>query len=142
MYKIAKILAIILGVAGLVLWVLIVQQGAESGMVDVMINLAVYMTLIVAAIALLMSIWQLITHPDKLKKSLISLAAFALVLLISYFVLSSGSDIDLEAMSRRGIEVDEATSKLVGGGLIAFYILAGVAVLAMLLSGAKKIISK
>lgn len=142
MYKIAKILAIILGVIGLVLWVLIVRSDDNEGTVGLMIQLGVWMTIIIAGITFLFSAIQLITHPDKLKKSLVSIGAFAVIIAVSYFVLASGTDIDLDEMGRKGIEVSEGTSKLVGAGLIAFYILAAVAVIAMLASGAKKLLSK
>lgn len=142
MYKIAKILAIILGVVGLVLWVMIANSTDNEGTVSMMITLGTWMTIITAVVTLLFAVVQLVSHPDKLKKSLISIGAFALIMIVSYYVFSSGTDIDLAEMSRKGIDVTEGTSKLVGGGLIAFYILAAVAVLAMLLSGAKKLISK
>ena len=142
MYKIAKILAILLGVVGLILWILLVRSDENSSTVDIMIGLGIWMTIIIAVITLLFSIAQLVTHPDKLKKSLISIVAFALILLISYFVLATGTDVNLQEMSRKGIEVSEGTVKLVGGGLWAFYLLAIVAVGAMIIGGAKKILSK
>ncbi|WP_224487695.1 hypothetical protein [Robertkochia flava] len=143
MYRIAKILAIILGVVGLVVWVMIARNDnpSQSGMVDVMINLGYWMTIITAVVTFAFSIWQLLTHPDKLKKALISLGVFALVLFISYAVLSSGTDINLDRLAQRGINVTEGTSKMVGAGLWAFYLLAIIAVVAMVFSGIKKIIS-
>lgn len=143
MYRIAKILAIILGVVGLVVWVMIARNDnpSESGMVDLMINLGKWMTILTAIVTFVFSLWQLLTHPDKLKKALISIGVFALVLVISYAVLSSGTDVDLERMAQRGIDVTEGTSKMVGAGLWAFYLLALIAVGAMLLSGVKKLLN-
>jgi hypothetical protein len=88
-----------------------------------------------------LAIWQLITHPDKLKRALISLAVFGVVILASYFVLSSGTDINLERLAAKGIQVDEGTSRMVGAGLWAFYLLALIAIVAMLFSGVKKVLN-
>ena len=143
MYRIAKILAIILGVVGLVVWVMIArdENPSGSGMVDLMINLGKWMTILTAVVTLAFAIWQLLTHPDKLWKALISLGVFAVVLVISY-VLSSGTDINLDRLAARGIDVTEGTSKMVGAGLYAFYLLAFIAVVAMVFSGIKKVLSK
>ncbi|MCX2678766.1 hypothetical protein OOZ15_02325 [Galbibacter sp. EGI 63066] len=142
MYKIAKILAIILGIVGLVLWVVIANSNDNEGMISLMINVGKWMTIITAVVTVLFAIVQLLSHPDKLKKSLISIVAFGLVLLISYFVLSSGTDVDLQAMADKGIDVTEGTSKTVGAGLWAFYLLAIIAILAMVVSGVKKILTR
>ena len=143
MYRIAKILAIILGVVGLVIWVMIARSDNPegSGMVDLMINLGYYMTIITAVVTFAFAVWQLITHPDKLKKALISLGAFAVVLVIAYAVLASGTNINLDSLAQRGIVVDEGTSKMVGAGLWAFYLLALIAVLSMVFAGVKKILN-
>ncbi|TRZ46364.1 hypothetical protein [Robertkochia solimangrovi] len=146
MYKIAKIIAIVLGVIGLVLWLMLMRLGEgeveTSSVVDFMLNLGIWMTVILALVTIVLSFFQLLTHPEKLKKALISAGAFILVIVISYFVLSTGSDLDFAGLSRKGIEVTEATSKWVGAGLWAFYLLAGIAVLAMVISGFKKPLSK
>lgn len=143
MYRIAKILAIILGVIGLIVWVMIARDAnpAESSMIDLMINLGKWMTILTAIVTFGFAIWQLLTHPDKLWKALISLGVFAAVLVISY-MLSSGTDINLEGLAQKGIDVTEGTSRMVGAGLWAFYLLAFIAVIAMVFSGIKKIISK
>lgn len=140
MYKIAKILAIVLGVVGVILWALIARSEDPSGSntIDIMINLGKYMTILAAVVALLFTLVNLVTHPNKLKKALISLGVFALVVIVSYAV-SSGTDVDLTKMAERGIETSEGTSKTVGAGLIAFYILAAMAVLSMVVSGFKKV---
>ncbi|WP_335966292.1 hypothetical protein [Galbibacter sp. PAP.153] len=137
MYKIAKIIAIILGVIGLVLWVLIARSDDNGSYIDVMLNLGIGLTIIAAVITLLFSIVGLASDTDKLKKSLISLAVFALVLIVSYF-LATGTDVDLQKMADRGIQVTEGTVKTVGAGLISFYVLTVLAILAMIIGGFKK----
>ncbi|MCF8713383.1 hypothetical protein JM658_00950 [Joostella atrarenae] len=138
MYKIAKILAIILSVIGLVLWVLIAQNDDNEGFIGIMINLGIWLTVIVAGITFIFSIVGLASDADKLKKALISVAAFAVIVLVSYFVFANGSDVNLQQMADRGIDVTEGTVKAVDAGLWTFYILAVLAILAMVVGGFKK----
>ncbi|MCM5662574.1 hypothetical protein [Galbibacter mesophilus] len=138
MYKIAKILAIILGVVGLGLWIAIVYQDNNEGVISLMINLGIWLTIIIAAITFIFSLVGLASDPDKLKKSLISVGVFALIIAISYFVLASGSDVDLDKMAARDIDVSENTVKWVGAGLWTFFILAILAVGAMIVGSFKK----
>lgn len=146
MYKVAKIIAIILGVIGFVLWIIIARADsnvvAEAGsssnnIVGMMINLGYWLTIIVAIITLLFSLVGLASDANKLKKAAISLAVFAVVIVVSY-VLASGTDVDLFRMANRGIHVTEGAVRWVGAGLWAFYILALLAILAMVIGAFKK----
>jgi uncharacterized oligopeptide transporter (OPT) family protein len=146
MYKIAKIIAIILGVISLVLWVLIARADSEevavvgsssNNVVGIMINLGYWLTIVVAIITLLFSLAGLATEPEKLKKALISVGVFGAVILVSYLIgTSEGFNFDL--MADKGIDVSESTVKWVDAGLWSFYILAFLAVLAMIVGGFKK----
>ena len=69
----------------------------------------------------------------KLKKTGISIAAFAAVVLLS-FLLSEG----VETPMKDGKMLSASGSRWVGAGLRTFYILAIVAVGAMLFSGVKR----
>lgn len=146
MYKVAKIIAIILGVIGFVLWIIIARADsnvvAEAGsssnnIVGIMINLGYWLTIIVAIITLLFSLVGLASDGNKLKKAAISLAVFAVVIVVSY-VLASGTNVDLFRMANRGIHVTEGAVRWVGAGLWAFYILALLAILAMVIGAFKK----
>lgn len=146
MYKVAKIIAIILGVIGFVLWIIIARADsnvvAEAGsssnnIVGMMINLGYWLTIIVAIITLLFSLVGLASDGNKLKKAAISLAVFAVVIVVSY-VLASGTNVDLFRMANRGIHVTEGAVRWVGAGLWAFYILALLAILAMVIGAFKK----
>jgi hypothetical protein len=53
--------------------------------------------------------------------------------------LSSGTDLDLKPFISKGLDVTESTSKYVGMGLITFYILTAIAILAMIYTGVKKL---
>jgi len=79
----------------------------------------------------------LTSDAKKLKKALLSAGLFLAVIGISY-VMSTGVETPLkdgEVLSANG-------SRWVGAGLRAFYILAVVAIGAMLMSGAKRIFNK
>lgn len=146
MYKIAKIIAIILGVIGLVLWVLIAradsdvvaQAGSSSNtVVGLMINLGYWATIIVAIVTLLFSLVGLASEPEKLKKALISLGVFGVVVLVSYLIATS-EGFNFDKMADKGINVSAGTVKWVDAGLWSFYILAILALLAMLIGSFKK----
>ncbi|EKF54716.1 hypothetical protein I215_11030 [Galbibacter marinus] len=146
MYKIAKIVAIILGVIGLVLWVIIAradsdvvaQTGSSSNnVVGMMISLGYWATIIVAIVTLLFSLAGIASEPQKLKKALISVGVFAAVVLVSYLIGTS-EGFDFDKMADKGIAVTASTVKWVDAGLWSFYILAFMAVVAMIVGGFKK----
>lgn len=146
MYKIAKIIAIILGVIGLILWVLIARADsdvvAETGsgannVVGLMLTVGIWTTIIVAVVTLLFSLAGMASDPQKLKKALISLGVFAVVVLVSYLIATS-EGFNFDKMADKGITVSPGTVRWVDAGLWSFYILAGLAVLAMILGGFKK----
>ncbi len=147
MQKIIKIILILLGVLGIVFWVLLPGSDVPSSdaMENTNVNAMFYIAYVLLGIPVLAVLFytlkNLASNPDKLKKSLILVVSFLIVLAISY-ALSSGTDVKLEKFTEAGIDVDESSSKMVGAGLIAFYILAALAIISMLLSGVKKILSK
>lgn len=129
MYKIAKIAGIVLGVLGIVLWILVARQdNPDSGSTDIFLRLGFWMTIITAVITLVYALLNLFTSPDKLKKALIGIGAFLLVILISYFT-ASGKEVG---------GASAGTVKWVDAGLRSFYILTVVAIGAMVVAGLKK----
>merc|ERR1711916_67374 len=74
----------------------------------------------------------------NIKKTLLSVGAFLLIVIIGY-VMSSGSLDGLPADLIQTENVTEKTSKWVGAGLNTFYILAILAVGSMIFSGFKKV---
>ena len=128
MQKIAKIIAIILGVIGIVLWAMIVSSDSNDGAIDGMLHMGKAMTYITAGITLIFTILNLVSSGSKLKKALISIVGFAIVVIISYAIADS-SEI-------RGASA--STSKWVGAGLYTFYFLLAIAAGTMLFSGIKK----
>lgn len=137
--KITKLIAAIIGVAGIVLWIFLL--GSTEPYADIMINVAKVLVVAAAAIVLLFTLINLISHPDKLKKSLLAIVSFLVIVAIGY-VLADGADINMQDMAKRGISITESTSKLVGAGLITFYILAILAAGMMLFTGIAKFLKK
>ena len=147
MQKIFKIVLILLGVLGVALWFMLpgeevpVDTAMEDTNVNFMFYIAYVLLLIPIVAVLLYTFRNLFKSPDKLKKALISIVGFLVVVVISY-ALSSGGDVDLDDFAQKGIEVTESSSKMVGAGLITFYILAAIAILYMAVSSLKKVFSK
>jgi len=141
--KITKYVALALGVIGLILQVVILRKGDDAiemaglagnfSSVSPMINLAIIILIVTVLITLVSSFAALASNPDKLKKAGISIAAFTAVVLLS-FLLSEG----VETPMKDGEVLSASSSRWVGAGLRTFYILAVVAIGAMLYSGVKR----
>jgi len=142
LHKILKIVALILGVAGLIFWVLLVAKGDEvvkstGEGVDPLIYIA-YITLAIVLLFVVIFVLKGILT-GNLKKTLLSIGAFLAIVIVSY-MMSSGSVEGLPLID--GEPISESGSKWVSTGLNTFYILAIGAIGAMVLSGLKKLTSK
>ncbi len=143
--KIVKIIALIISLAALYFLIRIMVLGDEAietdvanqGVLSGFANLAYVVLGIAAVSAVLFSIVNLVSQPDKLKKALISLGVFALIVAVAWF-LSSGE----ERILSDGTTLTAGQSQLVEAGIKAFYILSIVAVGLMLFFGIKKTFSK
>jgi len=141
--KITTIVALVLGVLGLIFQVLILSKGDDAiemnslagdfSAVTPMITLAIIILAVVVLITVVSSLAALASNPAKLKKALISIAAFVAVVLISY-LFSDG----VETPRKDGDVLSAFGSRLVGTGLRTFYILAVIAIGSMLFSGVKR----
>lgn len=147
MHKIVKIALIVIGLIGAVLWFMLPErempaaEAAQSGAMNGMFIIT-YILLGIAIIAsLLFTLKNLFSNPQSLKKTLMVLGGFLLIVAIAY-VLASGTDVSIEEMAGRGIETSESTIKRIGMGLNVFFILTVVAVALMVLPGIKKLFSK
>lgn len=143
--KIIRILMAVVGVIAIIFLARIIgvgdteiREGSAGGVVLPLMYIAYIALAVTVIIVLLFTIINLLKKPALLKKALINIGLFALVLIAAY-VLSSGTDIDLKQFTDKGLDVTESTSKYVGMGLIAFYILTVVAVATMVFSGVKKL---
>lgn len=142
LHKILKIVALILGVAGVIFWILLVAKGDEvvkstGEGVDPLIYIA-YITLAIVLLFVVIYVLKGI-FTGNLKKTLLSIGAFLAIVIVSY-MMSSGSVEGLPLLD--GEPISESGSKWVSTGLNAFYILAIGAIGAMALSGIKKLIDR
>jgi len=137
LHKILKIVAMTLAVFGAI-FALMIITGSES-MIDNMLYIAYAVLAVILVLVLIYVLKGLVT--GNAKKTLLSLGMFVGVLVIAY-LMSSGSDLNLQPFLDKGLDVTESTSKTVGAGLNAFYILAVVAIGSVAFSGLKKAIKK
>ena len=144
---IVKIISAVFGLLGVVFLFRIIGAGDEEikmaatsgdfAIVSPLVSLAIAILLITVLITLVFSILNLASSSKKLKKSLIFIGCFVVVTLIAYAV-SDG----VETPMKDGEVLSANGSRWVGTGLRMFYILATLAILSMVLSGAKKILKK
>ena len=144
---IVKIVSAVFGLLGVVFLFRIIGAGdeeikmaASSGdfaTVSPLVSLAIAILFITVSITLVFSILNLTSSSKKLKKSLIFIGCFIVVTIIAY----AASD-GVETPMKDGEVLSASGSRWVGTGLRMFYILATLAILSMLLSGAKKILKK
>ncbi len=137
LYKVIKILAFVLAIVGAV-FMLMIMTGNEA-MIDNMLAVT-YVTLgLVIAFVLLFVVKGF--FEGNIKKTLLTLGAFLAIIGVSY-ALSSGTDLNLKPFTDKGVDITEGDSKMVGAGLIAFYILAFLAIVSMAFSGIKGLFNK
>ena len=138
LHKILKIVAIVLSVIGAAFALMIVA--GDEATADSMSGNMLFVSYVILALILVLVVIFVIKglFAGDIKKTLMSVGAFAAIILISY-ILSSGTDLDLSGFNSKGLGITEAISKNVGAGLIAFYILGFLAIVSMIFSGFKKI---
>ena len=96
---------------------------------------------IAVVVSLLFSLINLFSNPTSLKKTLMVVGGFLVVVIFAY-VLADGTDIDLDEMANRGIPTTETVVKRIGTGLNLFFLLVAIAVGAMLFGGIRKMSNK
>lgn len=142
LHKILKYLALVIGVLGLILWGRVLMAGDEAiessadlqaSVVTPFLIVAYIIFALIVLLVLVFVIKGLFT--GDIKKTLLSVGAFLLIVVIAYLV-TSGTE-----MTMSDGEVFSAnTTHWVGAGLVTFYILAATAILLMVVSGVKKLI--
>ena len=141
LHKISKIVALVLGVAGVLLWGMLMIKGDEAVIasggegLDSFLYVA-YLTFTILLVIVVVFVIKGIANGD-VKKTLMSVGAFLLIFVISY-ILADG----VESFTKDGELVTAQTSRFIGTGLYAFYILSVVAVVAMAFSGVKKLTTR
>ncbi|WP_194766987.1 hypothetical protein [Tamlana sp. I1] len=141
LHKVLKIVAFALAIIGAI-FALMIMTGDDSTALSMSGNM-LYIAYVTLAIVLFLVFIFVIKglFAGNIKKTIMTVGAFVLVLVISY-ALSSGTDLDLKPFTDKGLDITESTSKDVGAGLYAFYILAVIAIGSMLFGGVKKIFNK
>ncbi|CAM3252877.1 hypothetical protein [Aequorivita lipolytica] len=137
LHKILKIVALLLGIAGVIFLAMIITKGDEAVSatgegVDGFLYVA-YITFAITIVFVLFFVLKGI-FAGNIKNTLISVGAFLLIVAISY-VLADGNPMAMQ----EGEMLSASGSKWVGTGLYAFYILAVIAVGSMVFSGIKKV---
>jgi hypothetical protein len=133
LHKIIRIVVLILALIGIVLLATILS--GNNGTISLYMNIAYLILGLAIFFTLLFSFTQLFTNKASLKKTLISVGAFILVILIS-FVLASGEDV----YKQGELVITESGSKWVDTGLRTFYFLVIIAIGLMFISGVKKLV--
>ena len=145
--KITNIIAISLGVLGLVFLAFIISQGDDSiemsamqgdyGFVSAIIYLAFIVLGIVVLSTVVFSLMNLFSDKDKLKKAGISIGSFLAVIILA-FILSEG----VETPMQDGKVLSASGSRWVETGIRTFYLLTLIAVGIMIFNSVRKLIKK
>ncbi|MEK9612924.1 MAG: hypothetical protein VW080_03245 [Flavobacteriaceae bacterium] len=144
---IVKIISAVFGLLGVIFLFRIIGAGDEEiklaasmgdfGTVSPLVSLSIAILAITVIVTVVFSLMNLASSGQKLKKSLIFLGCFLVVVGISY-AASTG----VETPLKDGEMLSASGSRWVGTGLRMFYILAGLAILSMILSGVQKILNR
>ena len=141
-HKILKYFALVIGVIGLILLGRIILAGddaieASASEQQSLVTPFIWLAYLVLAVVLVLVAFYVIKglFRGNIKNTLISVGAFLLIIIIAY-VLTDGEAIEL----KDGGTLSASASHWVSAGLYVFYILAIVAVGAMVLSGVRKLI--
>ena len=141
-HKILKYLALVIGVVGLILLARIIMAGDDSisnsastqaSVLDPFMWLSYLVLLVVIVLVGFFVIKGLFR--GNIKNTLIAVGSFVLIVVIAYLV-TDGTETTL----KDGEVLSASASHWVGAGLVTFYILAAIAVGAMVLSGIRKLI--
>jgi uncharacterized membrane protein len=144
---IVKIISAVFGLLGVIFLFRIIGAGDEEikmaasmgdfGTVSPLVSLSIAILIVTVVVTLFFSLINLASSKEKLKKSVIFIGCFLVVLGIAY-AASTG----VETPLKDGEVLSASGSRWVGTGLRMFYILAALAILSMVLSGAKKLLNR
>lgn len=137
LHKILKIVALLLSVAGIIFLAMIIVKGDQAvAATGEGLDGFLYVAYITFAITVAFVLFFVIKgiFSGNIKNTLISVGAFLVIVVLSY-VLAEGAP-----MQMRDITLSASGSKWVDTGLYVFYIMAVLAIAAMVFSGVKKVI--
>lgn len=141
-HKILKYLALVIGVIGLILLGRIIMAGddaieASAAQQQSLVTPFIWLAYFVMAVIILLVLFFVVKGLFKgnIKNTLISVGAFVLIVVVAYLV-TDGSEMTL----KDGEVLSASASHWISAGLVVFYILAIIAVGAMVLSGIRKLV--
>ena len=144
---IVKIISAVFGLLGVVFLFRIIGVGDEEikmaasvgdyGVVSPLVSVAIAILFVTIAITVVFSLINLASSPQKLKKSLLFIVCFIVVIGLA-FAISSG----VETPLKDGEILSASGSRWVEAGIRMFYILAALAIGSMIFFGGKKLINK
>ncbi len=147
MNKIVKIVLVVLGALSAILWYQLpsrdvpASEAVGSGAMNMMFLITYILLGFAVLVSLVFTLKNLFANPKSLKKTLMVIGGFVVVVLISY-VLASGTDVSIEEMAGRGIETSETTIRKIGTGLNMFLLLILIAIAAMVMGAFKNMSNK
>ncbi len=146
LHKILKIIVAIIGIAALIVAGMVwannkaIEGGESQNLVDIMILLA---WIVIGIAILLVAVFVLKgLFTGNAKNTLIGVGAFLVVMAIAYFVAPSEVPQGVMAAAKDDVVLTPQKIQLIGAGINAFFILAAIAILLMLVSGAKKLVNR
>ena len=144
---IVKIISAVFGLLGVVFLFRIIGVGDEEikmaasigdyGVVSPLVSVAIAILFVTIAVTVVFSLINLASSPQKLKKSLLFIVCFIVVIGLA-FAISSG----VETPLKDGEILSVSGSRWVEAGIRMFYILAILAIGSMMFFGVKKLINK
>lgn len=144
---IVKIISAVFGLLGVVFLFRIIGVGDEEikmaasmgdyGVVSPLVSVAIAILFVTVAVTVVFSLLNLASSPQKLKKSLLFIVCFIVVIGLA-FAISSG----VETPLKDGEILSASGSRWVEAGIRMFYILAVLAIGSMMFFGGKKLINK
>ena len=126
-YKISKILVIVLGIIASILFVSTLGMEVSMDNNSYIVDYFIYISYIAMAVAFFSVVYfvfkNLITHKEQLRRALISVGLFAAVVLVAFIIADS-----TEVKLKDGGVISSFASKLISTSLNTFYILAFISV--------------
>ena len=146
LYKIFKYVAAAAGIIAIIFLVRMMMIGGDAiqddpsqqGVANAFVMFAYWLLIIVAGITIILSVLNLVKNPQNLKKTLMGLAALAVLLAISYFMSSGDNVMDSFGNIVKGGEAG-STSKWVGTLITFTGILGAIGLVTIVLGFFKKL---
>jgi len=126
-----KIIVGVIAIIGVILYFMIMKDADNaSGIIDTMLRFTYFVLAFAVFVSVLVWFKEMLSHPAKLKQTVIVTVIFLAIVFFAKYVLASNQPVHYFP----NIDVDAKTSNLVDTGLYTFYIFGTIAILLMFLS--------